>query len=488
VDVYLVRHAIAEARGPHVEEGQRALTEEGAARFALHVAALQQLGVKLDEIWTSPLARARQTAELLRPLEGTNGLRIVEDLSPDGSIERLVEHIAARPELGSVALVGHEPGMSLLASALLAAGDEAGIEFKKGAVACIEVQPSAGASTPADEAAPLSKRVRAHSRLRWLMTPRQLRTLAAGEAPASECEGKPEAGMGDSPVCRLVAFAREQLNRLRASLDGIGGDDDADAVHDFRVATRRLNEPLRIMAALRNRKRVKAVRLDLGRLRRAFRTVRDLDVLVGSVGADRDAGRLDEGAAAWAIATLGAARALAVQAAVKTAAGLKPVRTARRIEVLCDTFAAAPDVPSEADACASVVARWEAKAVGALGFAPELPPGSDLHALRIQLKGLRYCTELRAAILDFSAAELLATLRRVQDSLGLWNDHQFASRTLTRLAVSAAALSHPGDGSPRLLRYAADRIEDMRRLEGEARTNWPGVREMIERLAGRSKS
>ncbi len=469
MEVYLVRHAIAEERSPQVQEEQRALTPEGSQRFALHVKALQRLGVKLDEIWTSPLVRAKQTADLLTPLNAGSQPRIVEELSPNGSIDGVIHQIVSRPELGSVAVVGHEPGMSLLAAALLASQDEAGVEFKKGAVACIEVQ-------PASQDEPVS----AHTRLRWLMTPKQLRTLGS-EAVALVESGQEQAGEAKPVAERLVAFCRKQLDKLQSSLDSIGGEDDADAVHDFRVATRRLSEPLRVLAAVVDAKRIRKLRSELGDLRRTFRTVRDLDVLVGSIGRDRDAQRLEADAAARAIATLSAARALSMQAAGKALGDLKPARAGRRIEALCESVAAAADGSNGAALDEALRGRWEVKADGALAFEPDPPPDSDLHALRIRLKGLRYCTELRAAVSEFADEELLTALRTVQDSLGLWNDHQFAARTVTRLAMSPGALSHASDWSPTLLRYAAGRIDDMRRLGGEARCNWMQVRAMIER-------
>ena len=65
-ELYLVRHAIAAERGDEwPDDTKRPLTERGISRFKEVVRGLRRLDVPLDEIFTSPLVRARQTADLL---------------------------------------------------------------------------------------------------------------------------------------------------------------------------------------------------------------------------------------------------------------------------------------------------------------------------------------------------------------------------------------------------------------------------------------
>ncbi len=65
-ELYVVRHAIAAERGADwPDDDKRPLTEKGIARFKDGVAGLTWLDVVLDEIFTSPLVRAKQTADLL---------------------------------------------------------------------------------------------------------------------------------------------------------------------------------------------------------------------------------------------------------------------------------------------------------------------------------------------------------------------------------------------------------------------------------------
>ena len=66
VHLYLIRHAIAHERGEAWPDDRiRPLTEDGVARMARQAHGLVALDVSFDEILTSPLVRARQTADIL---------------------------------------------------------------------------------------------------------------------------------------------------------------------------------------------------------------------------------------------------------------------------------------------------------------------------------------------------------------------------------------------------------------------------------------
>ena len=65
-ELYIVRHAIAAERGDEwPDDDKRPLTEKGVVRFKDGLAGLNWLDVGLDEIFSSPLVRAKQTADLL---------------------------------------------------------------------------------------------------------------------------------------------------------------------------------------------------------------------------------------------------------------------------------------------------------------------------------------------------------------------------------------------------------------------------------------
>lgn len=165
MNVYLVRHAIAVARDPAGElgDGARPLTAKGKSRMRRIGRALRRLRVGFDEIWTSPLIRALETADLLAECTNFTGkVRAVEALQPGGVRAAVIGELQGFAG-ESVALVGHQPDLSELAAQLISGQASAAIDFKKGGVACIAVDTAA---------APL------RGTLRWLLTPSQLRLLA----------------------------------------------------------------------------------------------------------------------------------------------------------------------------------------------------------------------------------------------------------------------------------------------------------------------
>jgi phosphohistidine phosphatase len=144
---YLVRHAIAEERGPKwPDDTLRPLSGDGVRRMAQGVRGLAALGVTIDQVVSSPLVRARQTADLLAKglIRRASGLRpapvlVLPELAPEETPETTMRALAAATGARSVALVGHEPDLGLLAAWLL--GTDRPIPFKKGAVCRIDVRP-----------------------------------------------------------------------------------------------------------------------------------------------------------------------------------------------------------------------------------------------------------------------------------------------------------------------------------------------------------
>jgi phosphohistidine phosphatase len=163
VELLLVRHAIAADQGPNYpDDRERPLTSEGVARFKRVVEGLKDFDVKLELVLSSPLVRAHHTAQLLvAGIGGKPRLDTLEALSPGGRQIQVLEAITkASKRAKHIAIVGHEPDLGELAARLLRSRGT--IEFKKGAVACIEL----------DGAMPTGPGM-----LRWLLPPRALRKI-----------------------------------------------------------------------------------------------------------------------------------------------------------------------------------------------------------------------------------------------------------------------------------------------------------------------
>jgi phosphohistidine phosphatase len=161
-ELYLMRHGIAEERGDAwPDDSKRPLTAEGTSRLRKSARGLVRLGVAFDVILTSPLVRARQTADVVASVyDPRPHVVIAESLVPGGAYHALLTELEKQARRTRIALVGHEPGIGELAARL--AGSRHALEFKKGALCRIDVEvlPPAGPGT-----------------LRWLLTPRIMRNL-----------------------------------------------------------------------------------------------------------------------------------------------------------------------------------------------------------------------------------------------------------------------------------------------------------------------
>ena len=139
-ELYIVRHAIAAERGEAwPDDDKRPLTEKGIVRFKDGLRGLRFLDVEIDEIFTSPLVRAKQTAELLAAdISGKPSVKPLEALAPGSASDDVIKQLARVARRRRIALVGHEPGLGELAAHFL--GTKRPLEFRKGGVCRIDLQ------------------------------------------------------------------------------------------------------------------------------------------------------------------------------------------------------------------------------------------------------------------------------------------------------------------------------------------------------------
>lgn len=139
MDLYVVRHAIAEERDGYrwPDDSQRPLTDRGRDRFRIVVEVMDRIAPPPHVMLSSRYVRAWQTAEILTEHADWPDPTPCPELEGAPS-EAVCEVIAdARPE-SVVAVVGHEPCLSELVAYLLTGDDSGmGMEFKKGGVAAL---------------------------------------------------------------------------------------------------------------------------------------------------------------------------------------------------------------------------------------------------------------------------------------------------------------------------------------------------------------
>lgn len=140
--LYIVRHAIAASHGTlGVKDDDRDLTEEGVERMRQAAEGLRRLDCIPELILSSPLLRARQTAEILLAAFGKGlELKILPSLSPSGIRRELYQAISSyEGRLKSLMLVGHQPSLGEIAGAIIGGSPDCNIELKKGGACAIDM-------------------------------------------------------------------------------------------------------------------------------------------------------------------------------------------------------------------------------------------------------------------------------------------------------------------------------------------------------------
>ena len=140
-ELLLLRHGIAEERSPTRMDAGRELTVAGRARTRAVLERAARLGLRADRLFSSPLARAWQTAEIARMVGLAPTIELAQALEPGGDPLPLLP--GWRPQGGEspscrLLLVGHEPDLGLLASRLLGAPPGA-IALRKAGMALLRL-------------------------------------------------------------------------------------------------------------------------------------------------------------------------------------------------------------------------------------------------------------------------------------------------------------------------------------------------------------
>jgi phosphohistidine phosphatase len=163
MELYLIRHGIAEERTSSIKDEKRSLTKEGRQKTEKVAEKLVKLDLHFNLIVTSPLARARQTAEILIAAGLSSKMEESHHLAPDGKVESwLKDELESRnyPQNAQIALVGHEPDLSAWTEILLWGEAKGSLVLKKAGMIGIKL-PEIGS--------PLGR-----SQMYWLTPPKYL--------------------------------------------------------------------------------------------------------------------------------------------------------------------------------------------------------------------------------------------------------------------------------------------------------------------------
>jgi phosphohistidine phosphatase len=150
VDAILIRHAKAGTRDPNSwpDDGKRPLSPQGREEQRAAARLMKRMGVQFNFLVTSPLVRARQTADIIaEAYQWSEPPQEAEVLGHGCTAQGVVKLLSKFPPDATVALVGHEPELSQVAAALIGRSGDAQISLKKSGVIGIrfEGSPAVGA-------------------------------------------------------------------------------------------------------------------------------------------------------------------------------------------------------------------------------------------------------------------------------------------------------------------------------------------------------
>lgn len=246
--VWLFRHGIAERKNKDKEDYDRALTPKGKKELEATIPNLRYL---LDTqypvfIWSSPLTRAYETAEMISQALGNSEIRQKEFIAA-GDIHLLTEELESLPKESTVIVVGHEPALSVWTEQLTGVS----LPFDKGSCAAIQVKDAS------------------ESDLLWFHQPQSLKKLGSVDT-------------NDSIKIRLLL--QYQLRKIQSLHTSFLEDPaDVELIHQFRVQLRHFRSILSFLKPLLPKNVYHEASEPAKEAFQQFSRLRELDVLINRV-------------------------------------------------------------------------------------------------------------------------------------------------------------------------------------------------------------
>jgi CHAD domain-containing protein len=302
-------------------------------------------------------------------------------------------------------------------------------------------------------------------------TPKHLRALGprAMEAP----EVAPQPVGPDSPAKDVIrSVLAEAVSALLRNDPLVRTSSDPEAVHQARVATRKLRSHLRTFGPLIDPEWSDPLRSELGWLGMALGSVRDREVLLERLRERARSLPPDDSRSASSLLHL-----LEVEIDVLRKKLLADLDSPRYIELLdrlvaaTQVLASVPDADQPASAVLPLLATgpWR-RLRSAVRQLPERPTDPELHRIRILAKRARYAAEAVAPVVGAGAEAFARAAAKLQTVLGEHQDSVTAQAWLRGAGVSGRRA------------FVAGELISMEHLAAEeARKRWPKVWKSLDR-------
>jgi phosphohistidine phosphatase len=165
MNLYILRHGIAVEHGAagYENDDERPLTGKGERKMWSIAEAIKALEISFDSILSSPLVRARQTAEIVaESLKCERRLELTDALSPQHTAKPLIQYLQDQRAVDDVLLVGHEPFLSQFISLLISGNTGTSVLLKKGGFCKLSTEHLKHGKC---------------ATLEWLLTPKQMELM-----------------------------------------------------------------------------------------------------------------------------------------------------------------------------------------------------------------------------------------------------------------------------------------------------------------------
>ena len=302
-------------------------------------------------------------------------------------------------------------------------------------------------------------------------TPKHIRALGPRAMEPPEVSAQPL--QPDSPAKDVIRHVlAESIASLLKHDPLVRTSGDPEAVHQARVATRKLRSHLRTFGPLLDPEWTEPLRSELGWLALGLGAVRDREVLFE---------RLSERAKSLPASDLRSAGSLLhilqVEIATLRTKLMAELDSVRYVDVLERLVVAsqAPATLPDADEPASKVlpplaaGPWR-RLRSAVKQLPETPTDPELHRIRILAKRARYAAEAVAPVVGSAAAGFARAAARLQTILGEHQDSVTAQAWLRGARISGRRA------------FVAGELIAMEHVAAEdARTKWPKAWQALDR-------
>ena len=136
ISLIIVRHGEAEPQIEGKDDKDRKLVKKGVKQMKRVANFIDELGLNIDKVVSSPYLRAYQSAEEIINKLGIDSIKIetYDELEPDRDPSQFIEKLKEFQDNITVLIVGHEPHLSNLIKALTGAN----VELKKGGIALVD--------------------------------------------------------------------------------------------------------------------------------------------------------------------------------------------------------------------------------------------------------------------------------------------------------------------------------------------------------------